>query len=132
MIFNINLLACSSEPQAFFDQQTGLYWTHCPAEQVFTDQLCQGNAITMHWDEALRYCAELNNSKRQWRLANRDELLSYYVHFGALKMDMVNLYWTSSTQPDNPELAWYLIPKLNLLVANLKELDGLVLCVTSQ
>ena len=85
----------------------------------------------MHWDEALRYCADLNYSKREWRLANRDELLNYYVHFGALKMDIVNLYWSGSTQPANPELAWYLVPKLNSLFANLKELDGLVLCVTS-
>jgi len=84
----------------------------------------------MHWDEALRYCADLNNSKLEWRLARRDELLNYYLHFGALKMNIVNLYWTSTTKPGNHQLAWYLIPKLNLLITNPKQLDGLVLCVT--
>ncbi len=32
----------------------------------------------MHWVEALRYCADLNNSEREWRLAQRDELLNFW------------------------------------------------------
>lgn len=131
LIIISKLTACNKEPQAFYDQQTSLYWTHCPAGQVFSLKQCRGTAKTMHWDEALRYCSEIDSAHRQWRLPKRDELLKYYLHFGVLKMDIVNLYWSSSTHPDNPELAWYLIPKLNLLFANLKELDGLVLCVTS-
>lgn len=131
LIFKLNLSACNSDAQSFFDQQTGLYWTHCPAGQIFSKNQCQGTAKTMHWDEALRYCVALDSAQQKWRLPKRDEMINYYLHFGILKMDIVNFYWSSSTYPNNPELAWYLIPKLNLLFANLKELDGLVLCVTS-
>lgn len=128
LLMIINLAACSREPASYYEQQTGLYWMQCPVGQVYYEYQCQGVAKTMHWDEALRYCAGLGGL---WRLASREQLIAYYTSFGALKMNIGNLYWTSSTQSGHPELAWYLIPKLNILVANLKELDGLVLCVTS-
>lgn len=127
----MGLFSCSKNPQAYYDQLTRLHWMHCPVGQDYVDNQCQGRAKTMHWDEALRYCTTLDSAGYEWRLPKREELLNYYLHFGALKMNNVNFYWSSSTEPDNPELAWYLIPKLNVLFANLKELDGLVLCVTS-
>ncbi|HIL77387.1 MAG: DUF1566 domain-containing protein [Methyloprofundus sp.] len=125
------LIDCSREPQYYYDQQTRLYWMHCPAGQEYTGMLCQGNAVTMHWDEGLRYCAGLDSAKGQWRLASRDELQNYYLHFGVLKMDIVNLYWSSSSPANRPDLAWFLVPKLNSTSTNLKELDGLILCVSS-
>lgn len=85
----------------------------------------------MHWDEALRYCTASSGAGLHWRLANRNELISYYIGHGIDKMRIINIYWSSTTQIHQPELAWYVIPRSNVLFANLKELDGLVLCVAS-
>jgi len=125
------LLAACSEPQSYFDKQTQLYWQHCPAGQQMSFNRCYGTVKTLQWQEALRYCAALKTNQQSWRLASRTELLAYYHYYGTKKLPIINLYWSSSTDPSNPQLAWYLIPQLNWLYANLKELDGLVLCVSS-
>ena len=129
MLICLLLTACHESP-FYFDSQTQLHWQHCPAGQQLIFNHCRRTAKTLQWDEALRYCASLDNNQ-SWRLPNRTELLAYYSHYGTQKMAIINLYWSSSTEPNNPQLAWYLIPQLNWLYANLKELDGLVLCVKS-
>lgn len=124
------LIGCS-EPQFYFDKQTELYWMHCPVGQTYVRNQCQGTATTMHWDKALRYCAASSDADLQWRLASRNELISYYLDQGIDKMRIINIYWSSTTQTHQPELAWYVIPRSNVFFTNLKELDGLVLCVAS-
>lgn len=120
------LVGCSKQDSMKLSSDGDLLWQHCPAGQFFEKNHCRGNPITLQWDEALRYCA-----KNKMRLAKRDELLDYYQQKHPASLNIANLYWTSTTDPQNPELAWYLIPKLDWVYANLKELDGLVLCVTS-
>ncbi len=105
------------------------WWQACPAGQSLENQICQGRPITMAWHEALGYCASLSG-KKTWRLPDRNELLNFY-HWPESRnaLSFVNLYWSSTTNEDNPQMAWYLVPGLDWLYFNLKELDGLVLCV---
>lgn len=118
--------ACSNPDPLQLVEHKGLLWQRCPAGQLFTQDECQGIPTTLPWDKALNYCAEQN-----MRLATRHELLNYYLQEHPVSLSIANLYWSSSTDFKKPELAWYLIPKLDWVYANLKELDGLVLCVTS-
>ena len=130
MLASLSLFACN-DPQSYFDPHTQLHWMHCPVGQKYSHNQCVGTVVTMHWDESLRYCAELGVGQLEWRLASRNELMQYYAHYNRQKMAVINLYWSSSTDASNSELAWYLVPGLNWLYANLKELDGVVLCVAS-
>ena len=126
LIFFLLLAGCSNPDTLQLVKNNSLLWLHCPAGQFFDNTQCQGTAITLPWDKALKYCATQN-----MRLATRNELLNYYLQEHPTSLSIANLYWSSSTDLKNPDLAWYLIPKLDWVYANLKELDGLVLCVTS-
>jgi hypothetical protein len=126
LILFLLLTGCSNPDVVQLVANKGLLWQSCPAGQVLNKAECQGTAMTLPWDKALNYCAQLD-----MRLATRNELLNYYLQETPVSLNIANLYWTSSTDADKPALAWYLIPKLNWVYANLKELDGLVLCVIS-
>lgn len=126
LILFLLLTDCSSSDPVPLVTHKNLLWQPCPAGQLLNKTECQGTALTLPWDKALNYCAQ-----QDMRLATRNELLNYYLQEHPVSLDIANLYWTSSTDLDKPELAWYLIPRLDWVYANLKELDGLVLCVTS-
>ena len=96
----------------------------CPAGQVKVNSLCEGNPISMNWQKALSYC-----DKKQTRLANRNELLYYFFNDLNKQNLKNNIYWSSTTNKENPHLAWYFVAGINRLYSNQKELDGLVVCV---
>lgn len=115
--------------QFFYAKETQQYWQQCEAGLEYVGNNCRGNPLMLSWQQALRYCADLPGN---WRLAKRDELFGFYMRFGRAQLHFVNLYWTSSTDSERPELAWYLIPELRWLYTNYKELDGLVLCLADE
>lgn len=126
LILLLLLSSCSTPDLSQVVENKNLLWRRCPAGQTFTQDECQGIPLTLPWDKALNYCA-----KQNMRLATRNELLNYYLQQYPASLQIANLYWSSSTHLKNPELAWYLIPKIDWVYANLKELNGLVLCVRS-
>lgn len=111
-----------------FEQVDGYAWQACEAGLTYNGKSCRGQVRLLNWQEALNYCAKLEHVGR-WRLPSREELLNYYVVKGRSALHFVNVYWTSSTDIENPELAWYLVPTINLMYTNYKELVGLTLCV---
>ena len=86
------------------DRTTGLIWQRLGSEQGMT------------WEDALKACADLNLSGRNdWRLPNIKELRSINddrkvrpsldgSFFPNAKAD---IYWSSTTQWNRPERAWY-------------------------
>lgn len=111
-----------------FDIGTQKLWQHCPNGQHYDGSHCQGTIKLLSWQKSLQYCASLD-SKLPWRLPTRNELLQYYYQHGQQKLHWRNLYWSSSTNEEQPQSAWYLIPGLDWVFANYKELDGISLCV---
>lgn len=86
------------------DRTTGLIWQRLGSEQSMT------------WEDALKACAHLNLAGRKdWRLPNIKELRSinddrqvrpsldgsFFPHAKA------DIYWSSTTQWNRPERAWY-------------------------
>ncbi len=124
-------LVADAKREAFvYDPALQQYWQHCEAGMEYTGRTCQGSVLALSWQKALLYCAALSADK-VWRLPTRDELMHYYARYGQKRLHIVNLYWTSTTDVEHPELAWYLIPELRWVYTNYKELDGLVLCVAN-
>jgi hypothetical protein len=86
------------------DQRTGLIWQKVQADKA------------MSWEEALQYCENLNLAHHaDWRLPNIKELRSVNddskvspsldkVFFPGAKADF---YWSSTSQWNHPERAWY-------------------------
>ncbi|NOT85857.1 MAG: DUF1566 domain-containing protein [Methylococcaceae bacterium] len=105
-------------------------WQRCEAGLSYNGITCKGMALTVSWQQALSYCAALEDGTRTWHLPSREALMSYYHETGRSGLHFVNLYWMSTTDSQRPELAWYLIPGLDWVYTNFKELDGLVLCVS--
>jgi hypothetical protein len=87
------------------DTRTGLIWLQLPSERKMT------------WEESLKYCVELRvNDHKDWRLPNIKELRSlsddqiirpsidrkFFPKVGS------DLFWSSTTQSNRPERAWYM------------------------
>jgi hypothetical protein len=113
---------------SLYDHVTQRFWQHCPAGQDYDGIRCQGKVWLLSWQKSLQYCAGLDG-QLLWRLPTRNELLQYYHHYGQQRLALRNLYWTSSTDAERPQLAWYLIPSVDWIYTNYKELDGISLCV---
>ncbi|MCX7086709.1 MAG: DUF1566 domain-containing protein [Methylococcales bacterium] len=111
-----------------YDATTKKFWQRCAAGQVYDGMHCKGAVLLLSWQKSLQYCTDLEG-RRAWRLPTRNELLAYYFQHGQQQLIWRNLYWTSSTDVERPQLAWYLIPGLDWMVTNYKELDGISLCV---
>jgi len=86
------------------DQRTGLTWM----------ALDTGPAMT--WEEALMYCSNLNHAgKSDWRLPNIKELRSLSddrivrpsINPKFFPVAKAKFYWSSTTQINRPERAWY-------------------------
>ncbi len=95
------------------DQATGLIWQRCSIGQTFTFTGCSGSASTMNWSTAGSTCASLNFAGRSWRLPSYEELetlVDYSVanpniNSIAFPNTPGNFYWSSTTYPENTNLA---------------------------
>lgn len=86
------------------DQRTGLCW-----QKV-------GGSAKLSWEDALRYCTELNlGGQKDWRLPNIKELRSLSddrrtqpsLDRAFFPSAAAAFYWSSTTQSNRPERAWY-------------------------
>ncbi|HNF15347.1 MAG TPA: DUF1566 domain-containing protein, partial [Leptospiraceae bacterium] len=59
------------------DNATNLTWQKCVYGQSL-DQSCTGQVQSVLWSDAIDYCKNLELAGRQWRLPNKNELLSLF------------------------------------------------------
>ena len=111
------------------DERTGLVW----------QQL--GERAGMTWEEALKHCSQLNLAdKSNWRLPNIKELRSLSDdHRMQPSMDRELFpnaegkpYWSSTTQSNRPERAWYVDFSTGLVTYSDKTERYLVLAVRDE
>jgi len=87
-----------------FDRRTGLTW------------IALGATTAMTWEDALEYCSKLNHAgKNDWRLPNIKELRSLSddrmirpsIDPKFFPDAKAKFYWSSTSQSNRPERAWY-------------------------
>ncbi|HIG65345.1 MAG TPA: DUF1566 domain-containing protein [Methyloprofundus sp.] len=111
-----------------------LAWQYCRPTSI---QSCP-EPLLLNWGQALRYCAQLEwKTYSDWRLPSRTELLSLVnrqkrtpainEHLAHDTKDTV--YWTSNTDFQHPELAYYISFFSGNSYANSKQIQAYARCV---
>ncbi|WP_428355686.1 DUF1566 domain-containing protein [Methyloprofundus sp.] len=120
--------------QQYHTQTAGLSWQYC-RPRLFAQ--CP-EPVLLDWGQALRYCAQLNWTDYQdWRLPNRSELLNLVnrqkrtpaITEVLANNTKDNVYWSSNTDSDHPELAYYISFFSGNSYANSKQVHAYVRCV---
>ena len=117
-----------------YKMETGLLWQYCQPTFLLS---CPTPSL-LDWGAALRYCAHLNwAGYTDWWLPNRTELLSLVnrqqrvpavdVLLASVTKD--NVYWSSSTDRQSPNKAYYVSFFSGNSDANSKYVRGYVRCV---
>lgn len=123
-----------SHQQEYHSQSTGLSWQYCSPTILNS---CP-EPLLLNWGQALRYCTQLQwESFTDWRLPNRTEILSLINRqkrtpaiSDFLAQDTKdNVYWSSSTDSEQPELAYYISFFSGNSYANSKRVQAYVRCV---
>lgn len=109
--------------QLVWDSRTELTWDRCGIGQEFhgegDDGMCEGEAFTMTWQEAMQYVQQLNDEEylgyNDWRMPDVKELITLLERQCAIPMLDVSVfpnttlhyqYWSSTTYTMNPAAAW--------------------------
>lgn len=123
-----------SHQQQYHSQSTRLFWQYCSPTSLNS---CP-EPLLLDWGQALRYCTQLQwASFTDWRLPNRAELLSLVnrqkrtpaVNDVLAQNTKDNVYWSSSTDSEQPELAYYISFFSGNSYANSKRVQAYVRCV---
>jgi len=92
-----------------FDKQTRLYWQRCSYGQLFNNGVCEGQAVSMIWDEAMAAAKEFTDGENSnWRLPSVAELSTLIesncvnpaINLSVFPNTKVNHYWTSKKGND--------------------------------
>lgn len=115
-------------------QAGGLSWQICSAIKFAS---CPEPQL-LDWGQALRYCAYLSwAGYNDWRLPNRTELLSLVdrkkrtpaINNLFVNDTKDNVYWSSNSESEHPELAYYISYFSGNSYANSKQVQAYVRCV---
>lgn len=117
----------------YHDKNTGLSWQLCSSAFIKCPE-----PLLLDWSHALRYCEQLNwNQQQDWRLPNRQELISI-INVDQRTPSIIkplqsdtrnNVYWSSTTDSEHPEKAYYSSFFSGYSYANYKIVQGHVRCV---
>jgi hypothetical protein len=121
------------QQKQYHDKETGLSWQRCSSDWIQCPE-----PLLLDWSQALRYCHQLHWDQQQdWRLPNRHELISL-INVNQRTPSTVkllqaetrnNVYWSSSTDAEHPEKAYYSSFFSGYSYANYKIVQGHVRCV---
>ena len=120
--------------EKIYKMETGLLWQYCQS----TFFISCPRPLLLDWGTALRYCAHLNwAGYTDWWLPNRAELLSLVnrnqrvpaVDVLLRKVTKDNVYWSSNTNRQFPDQAYYVSFFSGNSYANSKYVQGYVRCV---
>lgn len=117
----------------YVDKNARLSWQYCSPYPFGCPQ-----PLLLNWSQALNYCQQLTWDQQQnWRLPNRNELISLInwnqrtpAITSRLKETTKNsVYWSSTTDLEHPEKAYYSSFFSGFSYPNYKIVQGYVRCV---
>ena len=135
------------------DVKTGLQWIRCSLGQTWRDGTCVGATDTFRWQSALDAADALNRQggyagHRNWRLPTKAELQTLVycssgqpktfndtgkpcegryksptIYESVFPTGYSSVYWSSSVDAFDPDLAWYVIFQHGSVTAYSKSID---------
>jgi hypothetical protein len=97
------------------DSSKSLMWMRCSLGQTWTGAVCEGEAESMTWSNAVTMANQLNYlTFNDWRLPNKNELNSIIetsctqpsINLNIFPGTISNKYWSSSPYDDESKHIW--------------------------